>query len=464
MNVTGKITGSGFNLRRYTVVLSLLWTVMVALSLVFTYSQEKDSVNRAAVVAARNQFLKDEIYRRWNSNRGGVYVPVSDVNRPNPYLTQVKERDITTTTGRRLTMINPAYMTRQVHELGYRTGGVRGHITSLDPIRPGNAPDEWGKRALLSFREGAEEAVAQQEIDGDKYLRLMRPLMVEKSCLQCHAQQGYRVGEVRGGISVSVPMKSYEEILRSKMKIVAAGHSLLWSAVLALIIFGGRRMNRHEIERKRAEEELEEAYSEKKDLLRELQHRAKNSFSLIHGLINLVQDTSESRDVQSTLEEIATRVKAVSEMYDLLYESDSVTEIELNEYLGKVSGTLPGLSGSIELSWVCEPVTVPVKTAIPLGIITVELMTNSIKHAFPQNGDGLIHMILRKTDTGAVIEISDNGVGLPPGFDMEQVDSMGITLVRALSAQIDGTFAMTGDNGTRCVVEFPVDFHEDEYK
>ncbi len=95
-------------------------------------------------------FEKDVIYRRWNADHGGVYVPVTQKTKPNPYLDDL-ERDIITPLGKKLTKVNPAYMTRQVHELALKSNGVRGHITSLNPIRPANAPDPWETQALKAF-------------------------------------------------------------------------------------------------------------------------------------------------------------------------------------------------------------------------------------------------------------------------------------------------------------------------
>jgi len=79
---------------------------------------------------------------------------------------------------------------------------MRGHITSLNPIRPDNAPDEWERRALRAFEQGQHEAVSLETLDGEPYLRFMRPMIVEKKCLKCHAAQGYQEGDIRGGISV----------------------------------------------------------------------------------------------------------------------------------------------------------------------------------------------------------------------------------------------------------------------
>ncbi|MBW2622740.1 MAG: DUF3365 domain-containing protein, partial [Deltaproteobacteria bacterium] len=239
--------------------LAALWTLVVSVSFTWSYFHEQEATRHAAAIAARTQITKDVIYRRWNAEYGGVYVPISESSPPNPYLTQVEERDIETPSGRRLTLINPAYMTRQVHELGLEAEGVHGHITSLDPIRPANAPDDWEKRALETFEGGEREFSSIEILDGEAHLRLMRPLITEKSCLKCHAQQGYKEGQIRGGISFSTPMAPYWAMSREKMTVIGFGHGALWLLGLAGIGLGVHRIGRHIAERDRAEEALRES-------------------------------------------------------------------------------------------------------------------------------------------------------------------------------------------------------------
>ena len=126
-----------------------------------------------------------------------------------------------------LTLVNPAYMTRQVHELALEQYGNRGHITSLNPLRPENRADPWETKALCAFEEGVTE-VSSLEVIGDlEYFRLMRPMVTEESCLKCHADQGYRVGDIRGGISVSVLMSPLRTIERRAMFVVVLDLSLI---------------------------------------------------------------------------------------------------------------------------------------------------------------------------------------------------------------------------------------------
>ena len=127
---------------------AVCWTLLAGLALWWNLAREQEAIRHLALVAARASFEKDVLFRRWVAGHGGVYAPVSESSPPNPYLTNVVERDLTTPSGRRLTLVNPAYMTRQVYELGRRTHQASGHLTSLKPIRPGNAPDGWERQAL----------------------------------------------------------------------------------------------------------------------------------------------------------------------------------------------------------------------------------------------------------------------------------------------------------------------------
>lgn len=142
-------------------------------------------------------------------------------------------RDVTTGQGTRLTLVNPAYMTRMVHELGADAYGLVGHLTSLHPIRPENTPDAWERKALEAFERGAREHSEVVKDKGKTVLRYMGAFLVEPSCLPCHAQQGYKVGDVRGGISVTVPVGSGAHALG------LTRHGISMITILAFWALGG---------------------------------------------------------------------------------------------------------------------------------------------------------------------------------------------------------------------------------
>ncbi|WP_129125584.1 ATP-binding protein [Geomonas oryzae] len=232
-------------IRRFSFVLALFWTAGIAASLAWFYKHEQDTVIEIARAEARATYEKDSLYRRWATKHGGVYVTVSASNPPNPNLSQIPERDIRTPSGRALTLVNPAYMTRQVFELAdSQKNLVRGHITSLKPIRSENVPDPWEARALVKFEQGAKEVSEVQVMNGRRYMRLMRPFITEEGCLKCHAGQGYKLGDIRGGISASVPIEPNEGAFASVMMGGVASHSILWLLGLGMIGTGSRVLSR----------------------------------------------------------------------------------------------------------------------------------------------------------------------------------------------------------------------------
>ena len=221
--------------RKVVFAAAFFWTVIVLTSLCWNWQQVEKSTFDLAVKEALSSFKKDIVYRLWNSNNGGVYVPASAQTPPNPYLEDILERDILTSSGIKLTLVNPAYMTRQVHKLAQKRYGLRAHITSLNPIRAVNAPDEWEAVALKKFEEGEKEYVSEEILDARPYLRFMRPLITEKSCLKCHAKQGYKEGDIRGGISVSVPLNHYHMAAATGQRPLLYGHFLIWVLGLAVV-------------------------------------------------------------------------------------------------------------------------------------------------------------------------------------------------------------------------------------
>jgi PAS domain S-box-containing protein len=234
------------SLKGYFWILLSIWTIFVALVLSWSLFNQKRGTLDVALNHARSAFQRDLVYRRWVTNHGGVYAPITEKIPPNPYLAHLEERDITTPSGLPLTLINPAYMTRQVHELGMEAYGLQGHITSLNPIRSENAADAWETEALRSFEQGVTEVNSVEELDGVAHMRLMRPLITEKGCLKCHADQGYKEGDVRGGISVSVPMPPLLAIARTQAATTTLGHGLLWLLGTCGIVLGTLRL-RHRI-------------------------------------------------------------------------------------------------------------------------------------------------------------------------------------------------------------------------
>jgi diguanylate cyclase (GGDEF)-like protein len=222
--------------RQYIVISAVCWFALVAVSAIWNISQIRSAHQQADVQVAQSFFEMIVTVREWNALHGGVYVPVSDLIQPNPYL-KVPDRDIHLPNGMMLTKVNPAYMTRLIAELAEKGNQVRFHITSLKPINPGNAADVWETQALTSFET---DALPESYYWGDQshVFTYMAPLVTQTSCLKCHEQQGYKVGDIRGGISVSFRSKPVT------IWPVLLSHTLIALVGMAAIAMFGHQLTR----------------------------------------------------------------------------------------------------------------------------------------------------------------------------------------------------------------------------
>lgn len=211
----------------------LAWTAMVASLLAWNWHIASQHAEELAKKEARIHFNKDLAFRKWATRHGGVYVPSDERTPPNPGLAHIPERDIETPSGKKLTLMNPAYMLRQTMAEYAELYGVKGKITSLKLINPLNAPDAWETAALRQFEQGVNEISEFSEIDGKPYLRLMGALKVEQGCLKCHDFQGYKVGDVRGGVSVTVAMQPYLDDVEAGIRENLLPLGLIWLLGLA---------------------------------------------------------------------------------------------------------------------------------------------------------------------------------------------------------------------------------------
>ncbi|NQV03513.1 MAG: DUF3365 domain-containing protein [Bacteroidia bacterium] len=245
--------------QRYIWVTLVVWTISLLSSLIWNIRGINENLLGDARLQALVAFNKDINYRRWNANHGGVYVKLGKYADPNPYLLGVAERDKFTTDGDSLTMINPAYMSRQFYELEFQKSGIRGHITSLNPIRPENEPDPWERIALETFEAGNDEMHSLEVQDNQEYFRFMRPLITEEPCLQCHSQQGYKLGDVRGGISISIPMMPLRKIAREDILRIGLAHVAIWLLGILGAVFSAWKMKETAHKKQLADEQVIES-------------------------------------------------------------------------------------------------------------------------------------------------------------------------------------------------------------
>ena len=227
---------------RLGLALVVAWTGLIAW--VFHVVDGVEQAHVRDVAQASGHAIADVItdLRSWASNHGGVYVRSGDRLAPNPYL-NVPDRDVVTTDGVRLTLVNPAYLTRELGELGAARSHVQFRLTSERPLRPANAPSPWEVRALAGLREGASEWSELVGLDSSEpRFRYMRALPLEQSCTACHVGPGEVVGSVRGGLTVEFPVGA--AALASTRSLQRTGAALLaaWFLGLVLVVTTARNL------------------------------------------------------------------------------------------------------------------------------------------------------------------------------------------------------------------------------
>ncbi len=223
------------NPKRDVILVVTIWTVCILASFSWNIFQLKESADSEHVNTARAFVQQILISRAWNAAHGGVYLCISETLQPNPYL-DVPNRDVKTTNDQQLTLINPAFMTRMISEIADKEGQIQFHLTSLNPINPGNEATLWEKASLQDFEKNqSKERFESFSENHTEVFHYMKPLITKKSCLKCHANQGYKEGDIRGGISVSFPVQKKQTNF-----LVISHFFILFIGILAIGSFGLR--------------------------------------------------------------------------------------------------------------------------------------------------------------------------------------------------------------------------------
>ncbi len=253
---------------RNSLIAIIFWTLILFAFTIRSIDTLKRTTYQFINKEAETSLRLDETFRKWTSLHGGFYVPVDSLTRPSKYLNYLKKREIITSTGDTLTLINPTRALRMMNEYYKQEYGVSGHITSLKPVNPENTPDEWEKKALFSFEKGADQVEQITNFNGKPVYRLMKPLYIQRDCLKCHSEQGYKKGDVRGGISITVPVADF--ILQEKQikrnKIIA--YFFVWLMGIVGIIISSKKIHNRNVE-------IDNTYNKLQLLNEQLEHRVK---------------------------------------------------------------------------------------------------------------------------------------------------------------------------------------------
>jgi two-component sensor histidine kinase len=212
-------------------------------------------------------------------------------------------------------------------------------------------------------------------------------------------------------------------------------------------------------ERKQAEQKIASALQEKEILLRELYHRTKNNMQVILSMLSLAAARSRNEELKATYKDIANRIQAMALVHQKLYQSQDLSRINLQDYLQELARLILQnnriSSQKIALRFDIEPIEVLIDTAMPFGLVVTELISNSLKHAFPGEMSGEISLCLARTGQEIELHYSDNGVGVPPDFDFRQQKTYGLQSIFALiEHQLQGKVNFEADHGLTCYICF----------
>lgn len=415
--------------KRLAWILTFIWTLVVCGVLYVDTLALRDVTHELVLVEARINFQKDLAFRLWVASHGGLYVPIDDSTPPNPYLSHVPERDIQTPSGINLTLMNPAYALRQLNEEYAELAGIIGHITSLNLLRPENAPDEWETQALIDLETGVEEITDFTDIDGEPYFRVMQPLYADESCLTCHGHQGYEVGDVRGGISVSIPMESYLATERESYSVHVRTYGILWIIGLAVIQFAGKAMNdsiESTIRSERMEEQnanLKRVDELKSRFIAIASHELRTPLVSIKGYTELIR-SGRAGEVPPRIDNLLKTVerntnyldRITSELLDQqrLEDGKLVITIEphdIREIIRDVvAETMPFVSEKNQIFNVDTPESITIDCdRMRITQVLLNLVSNASKYT---SDGGSINLVAHEDSDFIRISISDSGIGI----------------------------------------------------
>jgi PAS domain S-box-containing protein len=218
----------------------------------------------------------------------------------------------------------------------------------------------------------------------------------------------------------------------------------------------------HDItDRKLAEVKIKASLEEKEVLLREIHHRVKNNMQIVASLLNLQSQNIEDKKYKNLFIDSQTRIYSMALIHENLYQSESLAQINLKEYIDGIVSNLfesYGHKSNIKLEINVENILINIDNAVPCGLIINELVTNSFKYAFPDGRQGIIKISVKSDDNNTIqISISDNGIGIPKDLDIRNTKSLGLRLIIGFAeSQLHGEIILNRDNGT----EFQINFRQ----
>ena len=258
---------------------------------------------------------------------------------------------------------------------------------------------------------------------------------------------------------------SWKKFLHNENSVFIVISISLITVILTIVISisnGQKRKKKIQKAFKKYAEKTEEATNallEKDALMKEIHHRVKNNMQVVSGILELQSLHSQNDEFKVVMKESQNRIQSMALIHQLLYHNEDIQLISFKNYVEKLSfnikSSLMDYASKIKVNVIIDDVKFNIEKAVPLGLITVELLTNSIKYAYPKGTEGEIDIWLKKLPSGELeYQISDNGPGLPEGFSFSAVNSFGFKLVNMMAKQLKGRVDYKYNNGAIFTLKF----------
>jgi len=476
---------------------------MIGFSVFWNFRNTEAQIMKLAYTEAQANLNKEISFRRRGTLHGGVYVPITETQKTIPWLSHVSGRDVKTTDGQQLTLLNPASMLRQMMDLYAADYGVRGRIIGLRQLNPGNAPDAWESEQLERFTRGeATEVWAVTDIERKPHLRYLRAMFMEPGCDKCHGILGYKTGDMRGATGLNLPLAPYLEQVASSRMSFGLTHLVIWLLGLAGIAWGNwlganwaRARDQAQVALENHRDQLESQIAERTAALSDSMHaaeaanRAKSTFlanlsheirtplNAITGVLHLIRREGLLPGQAEHLDKIDT---AGRHLLDLINGVLDLSKIEAGKLvLASLPLSIPMLIGNLvsmqqeraaakQLALATE-----IDPAIPEHLIgdSVRLqqaLLNYVSNALKFTDAGGVMLRVRLIERGGDdvllrFEVEDSGVGIAAEdmatlfSEFEQIDNsptrchggtgLGLAITRRFARLMGGDAGASSEPG-----------------
>ncbi|MBS1131140.1 MAG: Response regulator receiver:ATP-binding region, ATPase-like:Histidine kinase N-terminal [Proteobacteria bacterium] len=476
---------------------------MIGFSVFWNFHNSEEQIMKLAYTEAQANLNKDISFRRWGTLHGGVYVPVTETQKSIPWLSHVPGRDVRTTDGKQLTLLNPASMLRQMMDLYAADYGVRGRITGLRQLNPGNAPDAWEREQLERFTRGeATEVWAVTQIEGKPHLRYLRAMFMDPGCDKCHGILGYKTGDMRGATGLNLPLTPYLEQVASSRVGLGLTHLVIWLLGLAGIAWGNwlganwaKASDRAQVALENHRDQLESEIVErtaalsrsmhaaeaanhaKSSFLANMSHEIRTPLNAITGVLHLIRREGLLPGQAEHLDKIDT---AGRHLLDLINGVLDLSKIEAGKLeLASLPLSIPVIVGNL-VSMQHEraaakqlKLETEIDPAIPEhligdGVRLQQALLNYVSNALKFTDSGRVLLRVRLIEAGSDdvllrFEVEDTGIGITAEgmatlfSEFEQVDNsstrrhggtgLGLAITRKIAQLMGGDAGASSEPG-----------------